>query len=76
MVLPEVQGQGIGKQQIHRIIGLLRTRGVQTIQVTTGEPSFFKPARRMYESCGFKEIGRGEKDGQAGFCVIKYQRVL
>ncbi len=72
-VLPEYRGQGIGARQIREILRILRQRGVHTVKVTTGEHDFFKPARRMYKSCGFTETERREKEDEPGFRIVKYE---
>ncbi len=57
-ILPEFRGRGLGQAQLREILRRLREMGVQTVQVRTLDIPFFGPARRMYEACGFREIGR------------------
>ena len=57
-ILPEFRGRGLGQAQLREILRRLREMGVQTVQVRTLDVPFFGPARRMYEACGFHEIGR------------------
>ena len=55
-ILPEQQGRGYGKQQILEIIRRLKLRYIKRATATTSEHPFFKPACRMYLSCGFDEV--------------------
>lgn len=57
-ILPEYRRKGFGKAQIYKIISILKELGVKKVKVTTGEHPFFKPAQKMYASCGFIETRR------------------
>jgi GNAT superfamily N-acetyltransferase len=57
-VRPEYQRRGFGQRQVAEILERLRARGFATAEARTGEQAFFEPARRMYERCGFKAVGR------------------
>lgn len=57
-IVPARQNRGYGKQQIAKVLRILRARGFQSATVTTGQDEFFLPAQRMYEACGFVEMGR------------------
>jgi GNAT superfamily N-acetyltransferase len=57
-IVPEHRCQGLGRAQLDHIIRLMTNRGIREIRVTTGTQPFFAPARRMYESRGFTEVGR------------------
>lgn len=73
-ILPEFRGQGYGKQQIIEILKRFIGLGIQTAKVTTHDNSFFAPAHRMYESCGFKETGREPWDSDPKQSLIHYQK--
>lgn len=73
-ILPEFRGQGFGKQQIVEILKRFIGLGIQTAKVTTNDNSFFVPAQRMYESCGFKETGREPWEGDPKQNLIHYQK--
>lgn len=53
-ILPEYRQRGLGRRQISEILDRLRRRGACGCQVTTGAHPFYLPARKMYESCGFR----------------------
>lgn len=57
-ILPEYQGRGFGNTQIKEILKRLNGQRFKKVIVTTGEEPFFKPARKMYLSCRFKETKR------------------
>jgi GNAT superfamily N-acetyltransferase len=57
-VLPEYQGRGFGKEQIAETLRRFRERGMRAARVTTSAHPFFLPARKMYESLGFREFRR------------------
>jgi GNAT superfamily N-acetyltransferase len=57
-VLPRYQGLGLGRLQILRVLEQLRARTFATVEARTDEHHFFKPARSMYESCGFRNVRR------------------
>ena len=71
-ILPAFQGKGYGTAQIRRVLDILRGRGFRQARVTTGDHPFFGPARRMYESCGFLEIGRSSDYPHSAFGTIDY----
>jgi len=75
-ILPAFQGNGYGKIQIRRVLAILQERGFKRARVTTGEHTFFVPAQRMYQACGFREIRRGGGDPHSTFRTIDYERVL
>ncbi|MBN2001172.1 GNAT family N-acetyltransferase [candidate division KSB1 bacterium] len=54
-VLPEYRNQGIGKHQITRALNSFQQYGFEFARVSTKRDTFFKYARKMYESCGFVE---------------------
>jgi len=53
-ILPIHQRQGYGKSQMEMIKKLFKDRNFETIIATTGDHEFFKPAQKMYLSCGFQ----------------------
>ena len=52
-ILPEYRGKGYGSFQITYACDLLRKQGFRQVNVSTGSETFFRPARKMYESVGF-----------------------
>ena len=72
-ILPACQGNGYGTAQIRRVLDILRARGFRQARVTTGDHPFFRPAQRMYEACGFREVGRGFRDPRVMLCMIDYE---
>lgn len=72
-ILPAFRGNGYGVAQIRRVLDILRGRGFQQARVTTGDHSFFVPAQRMYEACGFRETGRSSADAHSAFDTIDYE---
>jgi GNAT superfamily N-acetyltransferase len=75
-ILPAFQGNGYGKTQIRRVLASLKARGFQRARVTTGEHTFFAPAQRIYQACGFREIQRGCGDPHLAFRTIDYECIL
>ena len=75
-ILPNHQGKGYGKQQIHEILRRLKARHIRHAAVTTSERSFFKPARLMYQSCGFTELKRERKNPNDTHKTIYYEMDL
>lgn len=75
-ILPENQGKGYGKQQILEIIRRLKSRHIRRIEATTSEHPFFKPACRMYLSCGFAECRRKLKHPHDLHETIYYEMEL
>jgi len=56
-VIPELQGQGIGKQMYRKILDILKERGAVYVIVSTGyEDSGHAKARAAYEKAGFKKM--------------------
>lgn len=75
-VLPEFRGNSYGNQQIIEVIRNLRGKDFVKAQATTGEHSFFESAKRMYKSCGFIEVGRGNSDEYSDFGTITFERSI
>lgn len=75
-ILPAYQGQGYGKMQIRRVLGILRMHGFGQARVTTGDHPFFEPAQRMYLACGFQEVGRRLIDPRVRLQMIDYEQAL
>ena len=57
-IVPEHRRQGLGRRQLDEILRRMTRRGIREVRVTTCAHQFFLPARRMYESRGFTEVGR------------------
>lgn len=70
-ILPEYWGRGYGKKQIEELIRLFKRQYFKKALVKTADHSFFLNAKKLYLSCGFKEIKRFTDDRQ-GFPVIEY----
>ena len=63
-VLPKYRKQGIGKHQITKALNSFQQYGFEFARVSTNRDTFFKYARRMYESCGFTECSPYRYDGE------------
>jgi GNAT superfamily N-acetyltransferase len=57
-VRPGYRRLGYGQRQIEQVLANFRARGFASAEARTGEHSFFEPARRMYERCGFRLVRR------------------
>ena len=75
-ILPAYQQKGYGTQQIMEILRIFRARGFDQARVSTSEHPFFRPARRMYEACGFRECRSTEGSDKGPYRVIYYERSL
>jgi GNAT superfamily N-acetyltransferase len=75
-ILPRYQQRGYGTQQILEILRIFRARGFARAQVSTSEHPFFRPARRMYEACGFRECRSTAGSDKGPYRVIYYERPL
>jgi GNAT superfamily N-acetyltransferase len=75
-ILPDYQGNDFGRMQMMETINRLRTAGFKKAKVTTGEPTFFIPAQKMYTFCGFKEFERRYEDKNSDFRTIHYEMPL
>jgi GNAT superfamily N-acetyltransferase len=75
-ILPEHQGKGYGRQQILEIIRRLKSRYVRHIAAVTSEHPFFKPACRMYLSCGFAEVEKKREHPHGLYKKINYEMEL
>ena len=53
----EFRGLGAGKLMLRRIIAEAEKRGYTRLSLETGSMEHFDPARRLYESFGFKMCG-------------------
>lgn len=62
-LLPELRGKGLGKQQMMHAVDEIKRQGFKKITVSTCSNQYFIPAQKMYESCGFREIGKFYKEG-------------
>ena len=75
-ILPNYQNKGYGKLQIIEILRIFNAERIKKAKVTTGDISFFIPAQKMYQSCGFKEVSRTQDEKGTGFGVIEYEYYL
>jgi len=55
-VHPSFQSKGIGAKQVLHVLDIFRGKGMRLAQVTTGLGTGYRPARRMYEKCGFEPL--------------------
>jgi GNAT superfamily N-acetyltransferase len=72
-ILPAFRGNSYGKRQIVKVLDILREKGCRRVCVTTGEHFFFRPAQRMYMSCGFREVKRSSANQPASFGTVDYE---
>jgi putative acetyltransferase len=54
---PDVQGQGIGRQILDRIIGQARSEGLRELVLETGRKEGHAAAWAIYERAGFQPCG-------------------
>ncbi|MEZ0065059.1 GNAT superfamily N-acetyltransferase [Streptacidiphilus sp. MAP12-20] len=55
-LLPQAQGQGLGRQLMRSYLGALRERGVERVHLAMGERNV--SARAFYDRLGFAELAR------------------
>jgi len=75
-ILPALRGNSYGKRQVVNVLDIFKEKGCRTACVTTGEHFFFRPAQRMYLSCGFREVKHSYADPQGTFGTIDYELSL
>ncbi len=75
-IIPEFQGHGYGRRQVEEVLSLFRRKGFRRVQVRTDAHPFFGPARRMYERCGFRVVGREPGVLLDGFEMLVYERAI
>jgi GNAT superfamily N-acetyltransferase len=66
-VLPRYRGQGIGRKLIEAAIAFARYRKLSAVSLTVNGDN--TPARALYETSGFIEIGSERIDGQQIFVM-------
>lgn len=66
-VHPSVQGRGIGRELVRHGLDLLRSQGVSTVKLEVRPNN--QPAKRIYLSLGFKEVGTSQ-DSQGEWTVM------
>ncbi len=66
-VLPQYRGQGIGRQLIEAAMAFARFRKLSAVSLTVNGDN--TPARALYETSGFVEIGSERIDGQQIFVM-------
>jgi ribosomal protein S18 acetylase RimI-like enzyme len=64
-VHPVAQHRGVGTALCREVVERLRSRGVTVVHIGTGGDAFHAPARRLYESLGFR-----------GYPVVDYTKAL
>lgn len=72
---PYARGKGYGRMQIEEVLRIFKEKSCKKVTMTTGESDFFFPARRMYESLGFRVMGRNFEE-KWGFRVVAYEKKL
>ncbi len=75
-ILPPYRQRGYGTQQIMEVLRIFRTRGHEWARVSTSEHPFFRPARRMYEACGFRECRNTQPSDRGQYRIIHYEMSL
>ena len=75
-VLPDYRRKGLGMAQMRIILSILRAKGFEIAKVSTLEHPFFRPARRLYKKCGFKEERRFYPKRIKRFRIIDYYKLL
>ena len=75
-ILAEFRGKGYGRQQLLEILRRLQSLGIKSAKASTGSYAFFIPARRMYLSCGFLEVGRKPWDVDPSQDIIEYEKAI
>jgi GNAT superfamily N-acetyltransferase len=73
-ILAEFRGKGYGKQQLLEILRRFQSMGIKRAKASTGSHAFFIPARRLYLSCGFIEVGRRPWDVDPCRDIIEYEK--
>jgi GNAT superfamily N-acetyltransferase len=72
-ILPGHRRQGYGTRQLREIVHRVKARGLRTIKVTTSDHPFFTPARSMYGSFGFREVGHRSGGSIPGYGLVDYE---
>lgn len=72
-ILPEYRKHGYGKEQIKYLLKIFRDHQCNVARVETGSIDFFFPAQKMYQSLGFKAVGR-QFDKIWFYDVIEYEK--
>jgi GNAT superfamily N-acetyltransferase len=72
-IRPGCRRQGHGTKQLGEAVRRMRTQGLRTIKVTTGDHPFFTPARSMYGSFGFREVGHRSGGSIPGYGLVDYE---
>lgn len=73
-ILAEFRGKGYGKQQLLEILRRFQSMGIKSAKASIGSHAFFIPARRLYLSCGFIEVGRRPWDVDPSQAIIEYEK--
>lgn len=75
-ILPEFRGNGYGSRQLEEVVRRLRSLRCRRALATTSEHPFFMPARQMYLSQGFVEIGRREGGPDPAYRLVDLELSL
>jgi len=75
-ILPPYRQKGYGTRQIVEVLRIFKARGFDRARVSTSEHPFFRPARRMYEACGFRECRSTAPSDQGQYRIIHYEMPL
>ena len=70
-ILPDVQGQGIGRCCLERVVEIARSTPADAIRLDAYDAE--AGAGRFYERCGFREVGRVS---YRGVPLVYYERLL
>jgi putative acetyltransferase len=52
-----LRGRGLGRLMLEHILGVARARGYTDLWLETGSMDAFIPARKLYQTYGFRECG-------------------
>ena len=70
-VAPDLRRQGIAGGMMRRLVGALRRRGVEALYLEVAEGNL--PAQRLYESLGFRQVGRRKRYYPDGADALRYR---
>ena len=72
-IIPAHRGKGYGKLQIQQTMEIFQMRSTRTARVTTANHPFFDAARKMYLSCGFREVSQSFTKEYGGLILTHYE---
>jgi hypothetical protein len=72
-IIESAKGLGLGRNQLRLAMGQILELRPKAIIANTGTIDFFEPARRMYESFGFRKAGIVAGGGSPMPAIIQYE---